>query len=776
MKISNNIKSTIRIAKIELNSMFYSPVAWLILLIFVCQIGFSFSGSFDKILHAHDQGQTLWQITSKIFSGMFGILSPILRNLYLYIPLITMGLMSREYQTGSIKLLYSSPIKNSSIILGKFLSMMVYGFILLGILIFITIFSTLFIKDFDYGMLLASLLGFYLLILAYSAIGIFMSSLTQYQVVAALGTLALLAGLNFVGEIGQNYDFVRDVTYWISISGRTYPYLEGLIASDDTIYFIVVIAFFLSLAAFKLNTEKTIMSTTKKIMGYSSIVLLTVIAGYFTSRPEFKYYYDATSNKSNTLSPESQRIIKEVKQQKGDIKIISYVNILAEEYYCGLPSRRIADRRRFDKYIRFMPGIEMEYVLYYDKTIAPSFTASRFERSSLKETAELVSKSNKIDFDKVLSPEEFKEKYRDLKSEGNKFIRILQTKDGNEYILRIFNDNDKHPNEAEISAAFTSFIAKPQIVGFYSNNEARALDNYGDRGFYLFGYDKWFRNSLPNHGFKTKTVDLESDDLNDLDVLVISDLVTPLSDAAMANVVNYYEKGGNMFISGDYRRSANMNKLTKMLGVEFSEGVLVEPNPYRNPTILAARFTKEAAEKYYAYYKLQKYNYSVSTNAATAIDCTKSVDMGFDVTTVLKSKPETWLEYETTDFIDGVFEFNEKAGEVKKEYDIISTLERKVGDKSQRIVVSGDCDIIGNGELTAKHASMSSSNYSIIQGSFRWLSNDIYPVDVRIADMTDDEIFLPTGLRKYVKGLFMVVIPFILLTLGIFIIVRRQRK
>lgn len=780
MKIGSNLRATIRVAKIELNSMFYSPVAWLIIFIFVCQIGLSFSEAFDKNLHFQDMGNgkegVLWQLTVNIFTGMSGILSPILNYLYLYIPLITMGLMSREYQSGSIKLLYSSPIRNSSIILGKFVSMAVYGVALLGILIFITIFCLIFIKDFDFPILLSSLLGFYLLILAYSAIGIFMSSLTHYQVVAALGTLALLAGLNFVGNIGQSIDFVRDITYWLSISDRSYPFIEGLISSEDVIYFFVVIIFFLSLAVFKLNTEKTVMSRSKKIIGYSSIILFAVVAGFITSRPQMKFYYDVTEDKHNTLSLESQRIVSEVKRQKGDVKIISYVNILAESYFNGLPKERINDKRRFDKYNRFMPGIEMEYVLYYDETTDPSYTAQRFASSTLKETAQLVCKSDNFPFEKLLSPEEFRSQHRDLKSEGHKFIRVIRTKDGEECILRMYNDNSRHPEEPEITAAFSRFIDKAPMVGFYTNNEARAMDNYGDRGFYLFGHDKWFRNSLLNHGFDTKKIDLECDNLGGVNVLVISDLVAPLSDSAMVKIADYYAKGGNMFITGDYKRSENMNKLTEMLGVKFSDGVLVESSSYHNPTIIATYYTQAAADKYYTYTKLKRYGSAVSANAAVALDCSKAAERGFEVTSVLKSKPDAWLEYETTDFIDGVFECNPGVGESKGERDVLVTMERSVGGKSQRIVVSGDSDIIANGELTSSHPGINAQNYSIINGSFRWLSDDVYPIDVRMTDMTDNEIFLPKGSRKYVKGLFVFAIPFFVLAFGVLTIVRRQRK
>ena len=63
------------------------------------------------------------------------------------------------------------------------------------------IYGSLVIPSFDWAPVLVALLGLYLLICAYCAIGLFMSSLTTYQVVAAVGTLIVLAILNFVGNI-----------------------------------------------------------------------------------------------------------------------------------------------------------------------------------------------------------------------------------------------------------------------------------------------------------------------------------------------------------------------------------------------------------------------------------------------------------------------------------------------------------------------------------------------------------------------------------------------
>lgn len=106
---------------------------------------------------------------------------------------MTMGLMSREYGSGSIKLLFSSPVTNFQIIWGKYLSMMLFGLFMLGMLVPYVVFTACVVENMDYGYLFSNFLGLYLLICAYAAVGLFMSALTSNQVVAAIGTLAVLS-------------------------------------------------------------------------------------------------------------------------------------------------------------------------------------------------------------------------------------------------------------------------------------------------------------------------------------------------------------------------------------------------------------------------------------------------------------------------------------------------------------------------------------------------------------------------------------------------------
>ena len=145
------MKTIYRIARLELQTLFFSPIAWLIIVIFTFQAATIFANFCSAIVTNAAAGYAIKAITKIIFSNpMGGLYSTMVQHLYLYIPLLTMGLMSREFGSGSIKLLYSSPVTNIQIILGKFLSMMIFGLVLVGILLFFVCFAGINIEHFDY--------------------------------------------------------------------------------------------------------------------------------------------------------------------------------------------------------------------------------------------------------------------------------------------------------------------------------------------------------------------------------------------------------------------------------------------------------------------------------------------------------------------------------------------------------------------------------------------------------------------------------------------------
>ena len=395
-----------KLAKTELQTLFYSLVAWLIIIIFTIQTAMVFTSALGMQLATQELGRPLWTITSGIFASPWGGVFPALQEyLYLYIPLLTMGLMSRELGSGSIKLLYSSPITNVQIILGKFLSMMIYGLVLVGIVFLFALFGAFTIKDFDFPVVLSGMLGFYLLICTYAAVGLFMSSLTPYQVVAAILTLTMLGVLNYVKTLWQDLDFVREITYWLSISGRANEFMLGLICSEDVLYFVIVTALFLSLAVIRLQACRQKMPWTRSLVKYLGVLCLACLLGYVSSRPRLMGYYDTSATKLNTLTPNSQEVISKL---DGGLTITTYVNVLDErDLWTAMPSQIKRDQDRFRQYTRFKPEIKMKYVYYYDTLLNTGMSRNVVGRST-EESAKELMRVFDLDTSLFLSPEEIR--------------------------------------------------------------------------------------------------------------------------------------------------------------------------------------------------------------------------------------------------------------------------------------------------------------------------------------------------------------------------------
>ena len=143
-----------RIARHELSILFYSPIAWLVLIVFIMQGGIKFIDLLQNRAEYLQRGVPLSSITLTIFSypNSNYLLHSVIDNLFLYIPLLTMGLISRELNSGSIKLLLSSPINFPKIVIGKYLAMVIYGFILCVILGLFMLAGGYAISYFDYGL------------------------------------------------------------------------------------------------------------------------------------------------------------------------------------------------------------------------------------------------------------------------------------------------------------------------------------------------------------------------------------------------------------------------------------------------------------------------------------------------------------------------------------------------------------------------------------------------------------------------------------------------
>src|SRR4051812_11091563 len=362
------MKTIIRVAKTELKTLFYSPIAWFLMIVFLIQCGIVYLSNLQTIARMQDLSSIYsfrgtQSLTNMVFLSQRGLFGTVMQNLYLFVPLLTMSLISRETSSGTIKLLYSSPVKVREIVFGKYLSMLVYNVVLVAIVGIFVVSGFYHIQHPEVGMLMTSLLGFYLLLCAYAAIGLFMSSLTTYQVVAAICTFVMIGILSYIGTLWQDIAFVRELTYFLSMNGRTGKLLTGLITTKDLIYFGVIVYIFLGLSIYKLRAGMESKPAVVKAGRYVAIVASALLIGYVSSIPSLIGYYDATDNKTRTITPQVQKVLADLGNEP--LEVTAYNNLLGSYWYLGNAESYNTNLARWEPYIRFKNNIQLRTVCYY---------------------------------------------------------------------------------------------------------------------------------------------------------------------------------------------------------------------------------------------------------------------------------------------------------------------------------------------------------------------------------------------------------------------------
>src|SRR5690242_13392622 len=104
------MRTALKIGATELRTLFYSPIAWFLLVVFLVQCALAYLNKLNEPVVTQEIGglslQYLDNLTTRIFWWYPGLLPTVTRYLYLYIPLLTMSLISRETGSGTIKLLF----------------------------------------------------------------------------------------------------------------------------------------------------------------------------------------------------------------------------------------------------------------------------------------------------------------------------------------------------------------------------------------------------------------------------------------------------------------------------------------------------------------------------------------------------------------------------------------------------------------------------------------------------------------------------------------------
>lgn len=235
------------ICRRELSATFGSLIAYILLAVFLVLSGYFFYSDliFFILFGGFTLATGLWQF---VFLDMRLVAMLIL-------PLVTMRLFAEEKKLGTLELLWTYPVRDGEIVLGKFLAAWLFYVVMLaataaGPLTFY------YFQPFDVLPVLAGYLGMLLLGSAFIACGLFVSSLTENQVVSAMVTYGILVLFWFItwNEEAATHAVMR----WllgVSLFDRFFNFTRGVIDTKDVAFFALFVGLFLFLTWQSLATR-----------------------------------------------------------------------------------------------------------------------------------------------------------------------------------------------------------------------------------------------------------------------------------------------------------------------------------------------------------------------------------------------------------------------------------------------------------------------------------------------------------------------------------------
>jgi ABC-2 type transport system permease protein len=234
------------IAKREFRSYFDSPLAYVV----IC-LGFAALGALFLL-----NENAFWGVGRASMVQMFRYIP---MGLCLIIPVITMGLISEERRSGTLEMLITLPVKDSDVVLGKYLGALslIFGLLFATLAYPAMMFGFWDLGKLDWGPVWGAYLGLALYSAAAIGIGLLVSSLTSSQAIAFFLTLVILFVFFISGSL-VNYVSATwgEVIRYVSFQSRLDGFMRGLIDTRDVVYFLSVTGLSLVMAFRALERRK----------------------------------------------------------------------------------------------------------------------------------------------------------------------------------------------------------------------------------------------------------------------------------------------------------------------------------------------------------------------------------------------------------------------------------------------------------------------------------------------------------------------------------------
>lgn len=237
------MRQVVTIAKRELASQFFSPIAYVVLGLFALGTSMIFLATFRP-------GEP---------ATLRNTLQGVVWTLVFLVPAISMRLISDEFRSGSIEPLMTAPVTDTQVIVGKWLGALGFFASLLVPLVVLVVVLEVF-ADPDYGPIMTEFVGLMLIGGLYLAIGIFSSAATQNQIIAFLLTVFIISlftvALFFLPQTSFISPGTRQAMFYLNVHMQFEDFNKGVTDTSNLVYFVSGTALFLFMAVKLLESKR----------------------------------------------------------------------------------------------------------------------------------------------------------------------------------------------------------------------------------------------------------------------------------------------------------------------------------------------------------------------------------------------------------------------------------------------------------------------------------------------------------------------------------------
>ncbi len=250
------MNKTLSIAITEFKRLFNSPLAWSVLAILQFILALMYLMFIEEFI-------AVVQPTTATMENPPGVTDIVVSPIYLWagiimlavMPIMTMRSFAEERMNKTLTLLLSSPVSSIQIVIGKFLGILFFILLVVGMISLMPLSLGLGTQP-DWGKIFTSSLGLFLLLSSFAAAGLFLSSLTSQPIIAAVSSFGLLLLLVVLYLLGSSQSNSSEVFIYLSHFSHFLPFLDGVFDTSDVVYYLLFIFAFLVLAIRKLDNDR----------------------------------------------------------------------------------------------------------------------------------------------------------------------------------------------------------------------------------------------------------------------------------------------------------------------------------------------------------------------------------------------------------------------------------------------------------------------------------------------------------------------------------------